>query len=233
VVAVSFCLKLGIDIANEAIPVVPAAHYTCGGVLTDLQGRSDIDGLYAVGETACTGLHGANRLASNSLLECVVFGRVCASEILLAPRPGRTELPAVTRACVVSTFERDTMTQGRDELRQLMSDDVGIVRTSARLEHALHRIRQLRRSIDERNEGEGGSENENKSEESVSRPAQELRNLIDCAELIVRSALSRAESRGLHFNEDFPRALAESASTILVRSPSVGAHRSIESTRIE
>jgi L-aspartate oxidase len=200
------CLKLGIDIATQPIPVVPAAHYTCGGVVTDLLGRSDLPGLYAVGETTYTGLHGANRLASNSLLECVVLGRSCAYHILGTPGGGESALPPWDESKVENADEQVVIAHNWDELRLLMWNYVGIVRTTKRLERALHRIELLRSEIDDYY-----------ANFRVTRDLLELRNLVDCAELIVQSALMRHESRGLHYSRDFPNALPVSFPTVLVR----------------
>ncbi|HXD08293.1 MAG TPA: L-aspartate oxidase [Burkholderiaceae bacterium] len=200
------CLALGIDIARQPIPVVPAAHYTCGGVVTDLDGRTDLPGLYAVGETTYTGLHGANRLASNSLLECVVLGQTCARHILSHREFDLPALPAWDESQVENADEQVVISHNWDELRLLMWNYVGIVRTTRRLERALHRIKLLRSEIDDYY-----------ANFRVSRDLLELRNLVDCAELIVRSALSRHESRGLHFSRDYPDALPVSFPTVLVR----------------
>jgi L-aspartate oxidase len=200
------CLKLGIDIATQPIPVVPAAHYTCGGIVTDLHGRSDLPGLYAVGETTYTGLHGANRLASNSLLECVVLGRSCAKDIMARAASGEAALPAWDESQVENADEQVVIAHNWDELRLLMWNYVGIVRTTKRLERALHRIELLRSEIDDYY-----------ANFRVTRDLLELRNLVDCAELIVLSALMRRESRGLHYSRDFPNALPVSFPTILVR----------------
>ena len=200
------CLKLGIDITTQPIPVVPAAHYTCGGVVSDLHGRSDLPGLYAVGETTYTGLHGANRLASNSLLECVVLGKTCADHILENAPSEQPGLPAWDESQVENADEQVVIAHNWDELRLLMWNYVGIVRTTKRLERALHRIDLLRNEIDDYY-----------ANFRVTRDLLELRNLVDCAELIVRSALMRHESRGLHFSRDFPRTLPVSFPTILVR----------------
>jgi L-aspartate oxidase len=200
------CLALGIDIARQPIPVVPAAHYTCGGVVTDLDGRTDVPGLYAVGETTYTGLHGANRLASNSLLECVVLGRSCAEDILGRATATGVVLPDWDESQVENADEQVVISHNWDELRLLMWNYVGIVRTTRRLERALHRIQFLRGEIDDYY-----------ANFRVNRDLLELRNLIDCAELIVRSALSRHESRGLHYSRDYPDPLPVSFPTILVR----------------
>jgi L-aspartate oxidase len=199
------CRALGIDISKQPIPVVPAAHYTCGGVVTDLRGCTDLPHLYAVGETACTGLHGANRLASNSLLECVVIGKSCAADIL-ALRPAETpELPAWDESRVEDADEQVVISHNWEELRLTMWNYVGIVRTTRRLERAQHRIRLLHKETDDYY-----------SNFRVSRDLLELRNLLECADLIVRSALRRHESRGLHFSRDYPRTLPASLPTVLV-----------------
>jgi L-aspartate oxidase len=209
------CLSLGIDIAKAPIPVVPAAHYTCGGVVTDLDGRTDLPGLFAVGETTYTGLHGANRLASNSLLECVVLGRTCAERILLDKVPAGPALPAWDESQVEDADEQVVIAHNWDELRLLMWNYVGIVRTTKRLERALHRIKLLR---DETLDYYANFR--------VSRDLLELRNLVVCAELIVRSALRRHESRGLHYSRDFPHTLPVSFPTVLTRPAKSGASRS-------
>ncbi len=201
------CLALGIDIARQPIPVVPAVHFTCGGVVSDLLGRADLPGLYTVGETAHTGLHGANRLASNSLLECVVLGRSCAKDILDQPDTEPAPLPAWDESQVEDADEQVVIAHNWDELRLLMWNYVGIVRTTKRLQRALHRIDLLRAEIDDYY-----------ANFRVSRDLLELRNLVDCAELIVRSALLRHESRGLHYSRDYPRTLPASLPTVLVRN---------------
>jgi len=200
------CLTLGIDIARQPIPVVPAAHYTCGGVVTDLNGRCDLPGLYAVGEATYTGLHGANRLASNSLLECAVIGRTCAQSIIAGAMPQVPPVPAWDESLVESADEQVVISHNWDELRLLMWNYVGIVRTTKRLERALHRIELLRTEIDDYY-----------ANFRVTRDLLELRNLVECAELIVRSALVRHESRGLHFSRDFPQTLPVSFPTVLTR----------------
>jgi L-aspartate oxidase len=199
------CRSLGIDPSKQPIPVVPAAHYTCGGVVTDLRGRTDLPRLYAVGETAYTGLHGANRLASNSLLECVVVGRSCADDIR-AQTPGESpDLPAWDESRVEDPDEQVVISHNWDELRLTMWNYVGIVRTTRRLERAQHRIRLLRKETDEYY-----------ANFRVSRDLLELRNLLECADLIVRSALRRHESRGLHYSRDYPHTQAAGLPTILV-----------------
>jgi len=201
------CLELGIDIARQPIPVVPAAHYVCGGVTTDLSGRTDLPGLYAIGETAFTGLHGANRLASNSLLECLVFSAAAAEAILTSPvRPVR-DLPQWDESRVTDADEEIVISHNWDELRRFMWDYVGIVRTNKRLERARHRIRLLEKEIDEYY-----------ANFRVSNDLIELRNLVLSADLIVRCALRRRESRGLHFSRDYPTLLTSPRNTIL-RNP--------------
>jgi len=200
------CLTLGIDISKQPIPVVPAAHYTCGGVVTDLSGRADLPGLFAVGEATYTGLHGANRLASNSLLECVVIGRTCADAILDTPASARVRVPAWDESLVENADEQVVISHNWDELRLLMWNYVGIVRTTKRLERALHRIKLLKAEIDDYY-----------ANFRVNRDLLELRNLVVCAELIVRSALMRHESRGLHYSRDFPHTLPVSFPTVLTR----------------
>ena len=199
------CLELGIDISKQPIPVVPAAHYTCGGVLTDLAGRTDVAGLYAVGETACTGLHGANRLASNSLVECMVFAQATAKAIEQAPAVAQPELPAWDESRVRDADEAVVISHNWDELRRFMWDYVGIVRTNKRLERAAHRIALLQGEI-----------HEFYSRFHVTRDLLELRNLVLVADLIVKSAQSRHESRGLHFSRDYPELAPVAVPTILV-----------------
>ncbi|MEF7615630.1 L-aspartate oxidase [Aquincola sp. MAHUQ-54] len=206
------CLALGIDIARQPIPVVPAAHYTCGGVVTDLAGRSDLPGLYAVGENACTGLHGANRLASNSLLECVVLGHACAAHIAAQPAAAPAGLPAWDESQVHDADEQVVIAHNWDELRGLMWNYVGIVRSTKRLERALRRIELLRGEVDDYY-----------AHFRVSRDLLELRNLIDCASLIVRSALARHESRGLHYSRDHPHTQPASLPTVLVNDRGIRA----------
>jgi L-aspartate oxidase len=198
------CLELGIDIAREPIPVVPAAHYTCGGIQTDQNGCTNLPHLYAVGETAHTGLHGANRLASNSLLECLVFGRAAANHILGQPTPERAPLPAWDESRVTDADEEIVIAHNWDELRRFMWDYVGIVRTNKRLERAMHRIQLLSEEI-----------HEYYSNFRVSSDLLELRNLVLTADLIVRSAMLRKESRGLHYSRDYPGQLPQARDTLL------------------
>ncbi len=198
------CLELGIDITKQPIPVVPAAHYTCGGIVTDMAGRTDLPGLYAVGETAYTGLHGANRLASNSLLECLVLGRAAAQDIEQQAKPETIALPAWDESRVTDADEEVVITQNWDELRRFMWNFVSIVRTTKRLERAQHRIRLLKEEIDEYY-----------ANFRITRDLLELRNLVDVASLIINSALSRRESRGLHFSRDYPDTLPKALPTVL------------------
>jgi L-aspartate oxidase len=188
------CLELGIDITEQPIPVVPAAHYTCGGVHTDLNGSTGLPGLHAVGETAYTGLHGANRLASNSLVECMVFARSATTDIKHTPMPPPPEVPPWDDSRVTDADESVVISHNWDELRRFMWDYVGIVRTNKRLERAAHRITLLQQEIQEFY-----------SAFHVSTDLLELRNLVTVADLIVKSAQSRHESRGLHFSRDYPQ----------------------------
>ncbi|CCA91199.1 MULTISPECIES: L-aspartate oxidase [unclassified Novosphingobium] len=200
-------ISLGIDMTKEPIPVVPAQHYTCGGVLVDLDGRTDLPGLYAAGECTESGLHGANRLASNSLLECFVFGEAAAAHILDhwdafdAPPPIRDW----DESRVTDSDEEVVIKQNWTEIRRFMWNYVGIVRTTKRLERAMHRIQML-----------NGEVEEYYRHFRVSTDLVELRNLLQSAELIVQSALRRHESRGLHFTLDYPRTLPEAQDTVMV-----------------
>jgi L-aspartate oxidase len=198
------CLDLGIDITRQPIPVVPAAHYTCGGIHTDLSGRTDVPGLHAIGETAYTGLHGANRLASNSLVECMVFARSASTDILATPMPATPDVPQWDDSRVTDADESVVISHNWDELRRFMWDYVGIVRTNKRLDRAAHRIKLLQQEIQE---FYGAFH--------VTRDLLELRNLVTVADLIVRSAQSRHESRGLHFSRDYPQMADVALPTIL------------------
>jgi len=201
------CLEFSIDITRQPIPVVPAAHYTCGGVMVDQQGRTDVPGLYAIGETSFTGLHGANRMASNSLLECFVYARSAAADILrqLPQVSIPIALPAWDASQVTDSDEDVIIAHNWDELRRFMWDYVGIVRTNKRLQRAQHRVRLLLDEIDEFY-----------SNYKVSRDLIELRNLAQVAELMILSAMERKESRGLHYTLDYPQMLPEARDTILV-----------------
>ena len=204
------CLELGIDITRQPIPVVPAAHYTCGGIVTDLNARTSIPGLYAAGEASCTGLHGANRLASNSLLECIVFSEAASNDILAQPlsaTPAQA-LPEWDESRVSDPDEEIVISHNWDELRRFMWDYVGIVRTTKRLQRAQHRIRLLEREI-----------NEFYSNFRVSHDLIEPRNLVLTADLIVQCALKRKESRGLHFSRDYPELLEKASNSMLKKRP--------------
>ncbi len=199
------CLEFGIDIARQPIPVVPAAHYTCGGIHTDHAGCTDLPGLYAIGETAHTGLHGANRLASNSLLECLVFGQAAAMHICQQQTPQHVRLPVWDESRVTDADEEIVISHNWAELRRFMWDYVGIVRTSKRLERAMNRIHLL-----------SGEIHDYYANFRVSSDLLDLRNLVVTADLIVRSAMQRKESRGLHFSRDYPQQLAKAVDTLLV-----------------
>jgi L-aspartate oxidase len=198
------CMALGINIARQPIPVVPAVHFTCGGLLVNQQGRTDLENLYAIGETSCTGLHGANRLASNSLLECLVYAESAARDILSKPQSTILSLPQWDESQVTDADEAVVISHNWDELRRFMWDYVGIVRTTKRLERAQHRIRLLHEEI-----------NEYYRNFHVTSDLLELRNLVLTADLIVQSALSRHESRGLHFSKDYPEMLPNATPTVL------------------
>ncbi|HEA5708585.1 TPA: L-aspartate oxidase [Escherichia coli] len=199
-------LGLGIDLTQEPVPIVPAAHYTCGGVMVDDHGRTDVEGLYAIGEVSYTGLHGANRMASNSLLECLVYGWSAAEDITrrMPDAHGVSTLPPWDESRVENPDERVVIQHNWHELRLFMWDYVGIVRTTKRLERALRRITMLQQEIDEYY-----------AHFRVSNNLLELHNLVQVAELIVRCAMMRKESRGLHFTLDYPELLTHSGPSIL------------------
>jgi L-aspartate oxidase len=200
-------LELGIDITKEMIPVVPAAHYTCGGVMVDSNSQTDISGLYAIGETSFTGLHGANRMASNSLLECFVYGMSAARHMTqLHPQVEKlAQIPSWDASQVQHPDEDVVILQNWDELRHFMWNYVGIVRTTKRLERALNRIQLLKREIDDYYQ-----------EYVISKNLIELRNLVLVSEMIIRCALQRTESRGLHYTLDYPELSHEIQDSVLM-----------------
>ena len=200
------CLDFGIDITREAIPVVPAAHYTCGGIRVDRSGHSDVNGLYAIGEATCTGLHGANRMASNSLLECLVYAASAAEDIArrLDDTTPPVRLPDWDESQVTDSDEDVVISHNWDELRRFMWDYVGIVRTDKRLQRALRRAALLKEEI-----------KEYYSNYKVSNDLLELRNLAEVAELMIRCAIARKESRGLHYTLDYPELAAQPQDTVL------------------
>ena len=201
------CLEYGYDITREAIPVVPAAHYTCGGVMSDLHGQTDIEGLYAIGETAFTGLHGANRMASNSILECLVFAEAASQHITAQGKeqPPADDLPEWDESRVTDSDEEVVVTHNWHELRTFMWDYVGIVRTNKRLQRAQRRVNLLQKEIEEYY-----------GNFRVTNDLLELRNLTDVADLIIQSAMARKESRGLHYTLDYPEMEDKPVNTILV-----------------
>jgi len=202
----SRCAEFGIDISAEPIPVVPAAHYTCGGIVVDTDGHTDVAGLYAVGEASCTGLHGANRMASNSLLECIVYAESAASHIAttLERAPIVADAAAWDESQVTDSDEDVVISHNWDELRRFMWDYVGIVRTNKRLQRALHRVQLLQAEIAEYY-----------GNYKVSNDLLELRNLAMVAELMIHCAISRKESRGLHYTLDYPQQLPVAQDTVL------------------
>jgi len=197
-------LELGMDLIQETIPVVPAAHYICGGIQADVNGKTSLEGLYAIGETACTGLHGANRLASNSLLECLVMADCCAADVLKQPEPSVCHIPDWDDSGIVPETERIQIKQNWDEIRATMSHYVGIVRSDERLYRADRRLRIIQDEIASYY-----------WKHPVSQDLLELRNIALLAELIVRSAQQRLESRGLHYSTDYPQLSALASDTVL------------------
>ena len=217
----SRCAEFGIDISAEPIPVVPAAHYTCGGIVVDTDGHTDVAGLYAIGEASCTGLHGANRMASNSLLECIVYAESAAGHIAktIDRAPALADAAAWDESQVTNSDEDVVISHNWDELRRFMWDYVGIVRTDKRLQRALHRVQLLQSEIAEYY-----------GNYKVGNDLLELRNLAMVAELMIHCAISRKESRGLHYTLDYPQQLAVAKDTVLqpFNSP-----RAAESTAIQ
>ena len=200
------CKRLGIDITRQPIPVVPAAHYTCGGIMTDLDGQTDLECLYAIGESSFTGLHGANRMASNSLLECFVFAQAAGKKINRQLQEA-LDFPYVAdwdESKVTDSDEDVVISHNWDELRSFMWDYVGIVRTNKRLQRARNRIELLKQEI-----------NDYYSNYKVSSDLLELRNLVTVSELIVQCAIERKESRGLHFTLDYPKMRTEITDSVL------------------
>jgi L-aspartate oxidase len=206
------CLELGIDITTTPIPIVPAAHYTCGGIVTDINGHTDVPNLYAIGESSFTGLHGANRMASNSLLECMVFATAAAAHIMQQGEHDIADVPIPSwdETQVTNSDEDVIISHNWDELRRFMWDYVGIVRTDKRLQRARRRVQLLNQEV-----------LEYYSNYRISNDLLELRNLITVADLIIQSAIRRKESRGLHFTLDYPDLLSKPEDTILV-PPSFG-----------
>ena len=204
------CLEFGFDITKDPIPVVPAAHYMCGGVIADMNGQTTLPGLYAIGETSCTGLHGANRMASNSLLECLVYAQSCHNDILanLADAEMPQALPLWDETQVTDSDEQVVVSHNWDELRRFMWDYVGIVRTTKRLQRAKNRVELLKAEIAEYY-----------GNFRVTNDLIELRNLVQVADLIIESALHRKESRGLHYTLDYPDLSDQLQNTILRSRP--------------
>ena len=201
------CLEFGFDITKSPIPVVPAAHYTCGGIVTDLDGRTDISNLYAIGETSCTGLHGANRMASNSLLECIVFAKAAANDIKINFNLDRSSVPEWDNSKVIKAGENILINHNWDASRRLMWNYVGIVRSNDRLKKAKDKMKLITSEVKEFYKNY-----------EVTSDFLELRNLVLVSELIIKSAIKRRESRGLHYNLDYPKKFKKASSTIL--SPS-------------
>ena len=201
------CLQFNIDITRDPIPIVPAAHYTCGGILVDKRAQTDLINLYAVGENACTGLHGANRMAINSLLECIVYARAAAESInegtLQIERP--SPIKDWDESRVLPSDEKVVISHNWDELRRFMWDYVGIVRTNKRLERAQNRIELLKKEIQDYY-----------GNYKINRDLLELRNLVTVSDLIIRCASLRRESRGLHYTLDYPALSQDAKDSIIV-----------------
>jgi L-aspartate oxidase len=200
------CLELGIDITKELIPIVPAAHYTCGGIMTDTHGMTDLPHLYAIGESSFTGLHGANRMASNSLLECMVFATAAAEHINSQPESldSNLEIPFWDETQVTNSDEDVIISHNWEELRRFMWDYVGIVRTDKRLQRARRRVQLLQQEV-----------TEYYSNYRISSDLLELRNLIQVADLMIQCAIRRKESRGLHYTLDYPEQTEQATDTVL------------------
>ena len=198
------CLEFGFDITKQPIPVVPAAHYTCGGIATDLDGQTDVVNLFAIGETSSTGLHGANRMASNSLLECVVFAKAAAKKIKETFSPNLIDLPVWDSSKVIRAGENILINHNWDATRRLMWNYVGIVRSKDRLKKAKEKMELIKKEVQEFYKNY-----------EVTSDFLELRNLVLVSELIIDSAIKRKESRGLHYNIDYPKKLKKASSTIL------------------
>ena len=198
------CLEYGFDITKEKIPIVPAAHYSCGGVKTGLSGETNIERLYAVGETSCTGLHGANRMASNSLLECIVFAKSAASDIKKNYSNNKSILKEWDNSKVIRSGENVLISHNWDETRRLMWDYVGVVRSNDRLQKAKEKIKIIEKEVD------SFYKNFELSSDFI-----ELRNLVLVSKLIIESSILRKESRGLHFNIDYPKKLKEGKSSVI------------------
>jgi len=188
------CLEFGLDITKSPIPVVPAAHYTCGGIVVDKHGNTTIEGLYAIGEASCTGLHGANRMASNSLLECIVYGMAASLDIIA--KLTKVKMPKLIKpwdeSRVTNSDEEIVVKHNWNEIRHTMWDYVGIVRTNKRLERAKHRIDLLKAEI-----------HEYYGNFHVTKNLIELRNLVTIADLIIQAATKRKENHGFHYNLDY------------------------------
>lgn len=197
-------LPLRLDITQQPIPIVPAAHYICGGIKAEINGRTEVDALYAIGETACTGMHGANRLASNSLLECLVMAEYCASEVAASDVPPAPPIPEWDDSGIVPETERIQIKQNWDEIRATMSHYVGIARSDERLRRAKRRLNMIREEIASYY-----------WKHPVSQDLLELRNLELIAELIITSAQRRLESRGLHYSSDHTDSDKNARDTVL------------------